>query len=31
MSVWASGGPGLHRPLDKLLGTWVSGWQFGSV
>lgn len=22
MSAWQLGGPGLHRPLDKLLGTW---------
>ncbi|PRW57523.1 ENTH VHS [Chlorella sorokiniana] len=23
MSAWQAGGPGLHRPLDKLLGTWT--------
>ena len=23
MSAWQAGGPGLHRPLDKLLGTWA--------
>ena len=23
MSAWEAGGPGLHRPLDKLLGTWT--------
>lgn len=24
MSAWQAGGPGLHRPLDKLLGTWTA-------
>ena len=23
MSAWQQGGPGLHRPLDKLLATWT--------